>query len=99
MSPAVIRSAGREFPTPDHCADWQSLAGPGGAGRDRRGLGPVRAGEVYEMRLEGHDDFGVIGDPEIDRTIKENLSARIEDLLETPGSWPSPPARTSRSDG
>ena len=83
MSPAVIRSAGREFPTPDHCADWQS------AWHDQAAEGEIDVAwvqfgpwEVYEMRPEGHDDFGVIGDPEIDRTIAENLSARIEDLLE-----------------
>jgi peptidoglycan/LPS O-acetylase OafA/YrhL len=83
MSPAVIRSAGREFPTPDHCADWQD------AWQDQAALGEIDVAwvqfgpwEVYEMRPEGHDDFGVIGDPQIDRTIEENLSARIEDLLE-----------------
>ncbi|MBN2622347.1 MAG: acyltransferase family protein, partial [Acidimicrobiales bacterium] len=83
MSPATIRSDGREFRTPDHCADWQQRW------RDQAAQGEIDIAylqfgpwEVYEMRPDALDAFGVIGDPEIDALIESNLATNVEMLLE-----------------
>jgi peptidoglycan/LPS O-acetylase OafA/YrhL len=83
MSPATVRSDGREFRTPDHCDDWQDRW------RDQAAVGEIDVAylqfgpwEVYEMRPDALGTYGVIGDPDIDALIEANLAANVEMLLE-----------------
>ena len=83
MSPATVYDGdGTTYRTPTHCDTWQA-DWAGAAANGEIDIAYVQFGpwEVYEMDPDGPTGRGVIGDPQIDALIEQNLTAGIESLL------------------
>jgi hypothetical protein len=83
MSPATIYdSDGTSRRTPRHCDTWQDDWARAAANGEID-LAWVQFGpwEVYDLDPDGPTARGVIGDPQIDALIEQNLTEAIESLL------------------